>query len=293
MEYIRGFAMMDLWYRCIEYALPFSWAHYDFMKNALLALVLLTPLFALVGTMVVSNRMAFFSDVLGHSALTGIALGVWWGISEPFWPMFIFIVALALLINAFKDIGGESTDTTLGVFFAVAVALGVVLLSKGGGFAKYSGFLIGDILAITTQQIVILGVVFAAVVWFWVRWGNDLMFIAVNPVLARSRGINVSWVQAAFVVVLAVIVAISIKMVGILIINSLLVLPAASARILAGSMRSYTLLSIAVSLVSGIAGLICSYYWGTATGATIVLFCAGWYILFMVYAKAMRKGKIA
>ena len=277
--------MMDLYHRIIEVVLPFSWVKYDFMKNAILAVIFIAPLFSLLGTIVVNNRMAFFSDVLGHSALTGIALGVLLGVSDPFWPMLIFIVALAVVINFFKGITGGSSDTTLGVFFAIAVSLGIVILSKGGGFNKFTTYLIGDILAISNSEIIMIVGLFILVFVYWIFLGNKLILISVNPVLAKSRGINVLLVETSFVVILAIVVAISIKLIGILVINSLLVLPPASARIFSKNVRIFTLSSILISLFSSIAGIITSYYLGTATGATIVLFCAIFYILASVSAR--------
>jgi len=271
--------MIDTYYKIIEMIFPFSWAQYDFMKNALLALFFIAPLFALLGTLVVGKRMAFFSDVLGHSALTGIALGVVLGSREPFWPMLIFIVALAILINLFKGLTQASSDTVLGVFFAMTVALGVVILSRWGGFNRFTGYLIGDILAISRLQIYGLIAISAVVLWYWMYFGNNLMLISVNSVLARTRGVRVFWMETGFVVLLAIVVAVSIRLIGILMVNSLLILPAAASRNISGNMRAYTLWSIAISLISALGGLALSYYLGTATGATIVLFCAGFYLL--------------
>lgn len=281
--------MMEAYYKIIENILPFVWIKYDFMKNALLAVVCVTPLFALVGTMVVGKRMAFFSDVLGHSALTGIALGVLLGFRDPFWAMLVFIVVLAVAVNAFKGITKGSSDTVLGVFFAVVVALGIVILSKGGGFSKFTSYLIGDILAVSPPQIIRFAALSMAVTAYWAVFGNNLVVISVNQVLARSRGVRVLLVETSFVVVIALLVAFSIRLVGILMINSLLVLPAAAARNIAGNVRDYTFLSIAISLFSGISGLVLSYYWGTSTGATIVLVCAGCYLVSAAAGKCRGK----
>lgn len=258
-------------------SLPLEWAGYGFMRHALLAVILVSPLFALVGTMVISNRMAFFSDVLGHSALTGIAIGVVLGLGDPFWAMTAFAVILAVAVNLFKGATRAASDTVLGVFFALTVALGIVLLSRGGGFARYTSYLIGDILAVDAAQLARLAAFFIAVLLYWVLLGNRLFLVSLNPSLARSRGVAVFWIETSFTVLLALLVILSIRLVGILIINSLLILPAAAARILARSLLGYTLWAIAISLFSGIGGLIVSYYWGTASGATIVLLAAAFY----------------
>lgn len=266
-----------------------SWWQYDFMRNALLAVLLMTPLFALVGTAVVSKHLAFFSDVLGHSALTGIALGVLLGMSDPFWAMLIFIVILAITVNIFKTITHASADTTLGVFFAITVAAGVMILSRGGGFSKFTGYLIGDILVISPKQLAVMAIFFLLILIYWFLFGNKLFLISVNPTLARSRGVNVTFVETSFVIVLAILVAVSLRIIGILMINSLLVLPAAAARNLATDTRRYTLWSILISVVSGICGLIISYFWGTASGATIIIFCAAFYFLGILRGKLKKR----
>ncbi|MFA5275748.1 MAG: metal ABC transporter permease [Candidatus Omnitrophota bacterium] len=276
--------IINLWYKLLD-MLPFSWTHYIFMKNALLAVLLITPCFALLGTMVVNNRMAFFTDVLGHSALTGIALGVLLGFYDPTLPMIILAVVLAVSINLLKNVTRASIDTILGVFMAFMVALGIVILSRRGGFVKYTNYLIGDILAVSPQQIVLFFIVAAVVLAYWYAAGNALMLTSVNPSLARSRAVNTFFIETSFAILLALVVMVSIRLAGILIINSLLVLPAAASRNLARNMHTYTKWAIVISILSGVTGLIASYYWGTSSGATIVLFACVCYAISALFAK--------
>lgn len=272
-------------YSIIDTLLPFEWTEFGYMKNALLAILIITPLFGLVGTMIVNNKMSFFSDALGHSALTGIAIGVLMGIDNYIISMMGFALLFALCISAVMDSGNSSADTIIGVFSSTGLALGVVLLSASGGFAKYSGYLIGDILTVQPEEIVLLAVIFIAVVLLWVLFFNRYMLTSINADLAASKGIKVRLMEKFFVVVVAVIVTVTIKWVGILIINSLLVLPAAAARNIAKSMRSYHFIAILISLFSGVSGLILSYYMGTAAGGTIVLIAA---VIFFVSFFASR-----
>ena len=279
--------IIDVWYRAVD-LLPFSWAHYDFMKSALLAVLLITPLFALLGTMVVVNRMVFFTDVLGHSALTGIAIGAVLGLREPTLSMMLVAVALAAGITALKSFTKTSMDTVLGVVFSFVVALGIVILSRQGGFVKYTHYLIGDVLAVNAGDIIFLLVMSFLVLAYWYIAANALTLTSVNDSLARSRMVKTFLVELSFAALLALVVMVSIRLVGILIINSLLVLPAAASRNLTRNMHTYTLWAVLISVVSGIAGLIQSYYWGTASGATIVLFAAAFYGLSLVVGKWLR-----
>lgn len=273
---------MDIWYLVIDRLLPFAWAHHNFMKNALMAVLLVGPMFAIMGTMIVNNKMAFYSDTIGHSALTGIAIGILLGFQDPLWIMVIFSVLLAIAISLLKYYTTASTDTVIGAVSASMVALGIVVLSHGGGFAKFSRFLIGDVLSITPQEMYLLAIALAAIILLWATMFNKFLLTSVNPTLARSRGIPVRLVETLFCIATAVVVTISIQWVGILIINSFLILPAAAARNVTANMKQYHVISVLITLVSGITGLLLSYYWATATGATIALVAALFYLITLV-----------
>ncbi len=274
---------MDVWYFLIDKFLPFECLQHMFMKNALLAVLLATPIFGILGTMIVNNKMAFFSDAIGHSALTGIAIGVILGIGDPLWAMVIFSVLLGFAILTVKNANTASSDTVIGVFAFSAVALGVVILSRAGGFAKYSTYLIGDLLSITPENLLMLTLLLLFTVILWIFILNKLLLVSINRSLAKSRGVNAILVEYLFTFVIAIVVTISIQWVGLLIINSLLVLPAAAARNLAVNTRQYHALSVLFSVISGILGLILSYFLGTATSATIVLICSGFFILTFMF----------
>ena len=262
---------MDTVYHIMEALLPFQWMSYDFMKNALLAVLIITPLFALLGTIIVNNKLAFFSDALGHSAFTGIGLGIILGVANTRLVMVVFAIMFALLLNRIKRKNTVSTDTIISVFSSLGTALGLVILSRGGNFSKYSSLLVGDILSITAKEIAMLMGIFCVAVLFWVLAFNRLHAMSVNETLARSKGIRTELIDNLFVVIIALIIMLSIRWVGILIINALLILPAASSRNLSENMREYHLFSVIISMFSGVLGLILSYYNNTAAGPTIVL----------------------
>ena len=261
---------MELIYDGMDALLPFAWMEYTFMKNALLAILLMTPLFGLLSTMVVSSRMAFFSDSLGHGAFTGIAIGALVGLFSPLTSLLIFSVLFALLITWIKHRTAASADTVIGVFSSTAIAVGLMVMSHGGSFAKFSPLLIGDILSITPADLGGLLAVNAFVLIGWVFLFNRLLLLSVNASLARSRGISTIAVESVFAGLLAIVVAVSIQWVGILIINALLVLPGAAARNIARSVKEYHVASVALALLSGLIGLFTAYYFGIAAGAAIV-----------------------
>ena len=147
---------MNAIYAVMDALLPFEWLHYSFMKNALLAMLLITPLFGMLGTMAVDNKMAFFSDALGHSALTGIAIGVVLGMQSQMAAMLIFGILWAILITFVRHHSKMSADTIISVFSSTSIALGLVILSRGGAFAKYSSVLVGDVLSVTQGDLLAL-----------------------------------------------------------------------------------------------------------------------------------------
>ena len=277
---------MSLWYWFCD-ILPIEMLRWDFMKNALLALLLMAPLFGLMSTMIVTGRMSFFSDALGHSAFTGIAIGAICGMSAPTWAAVLFSVVFALIFSYVRSRSNQAADTLIGVFSSTAVALGIFIATIGGGsFTKYNKYLIGDILSVTPTEIGLLALVLLAVLVFWVLCANRLTLTAIHPQLAASRGIPVGLSQTLFTVAIAVVVTLSISSVGLLILNSLMVLPGASARNVSKNLRQYHGFSVLFALLAGIGGLTVSYYLGCSAGAAISLILA----VFFTAAFALRKG---
>lgn len=248
-----------------------SWLEYDFMKQALIAVLIITPLFGILGTMIVNNKMAFFSDALGHSALTGMAIGVLFGIKDTNISMIIFAIIFALLLNKISSSIKGATDTIISVFSSCSMAIGLAILSKGGNFSKYSSLLVGDILSITKKEILYLVLIFIATLVFWILCYNQLQAVSLHRTLAKSRHIRVSLMENLFSIFIALVVMLSIKWVGILIINALLILPAASSRNISGNVREYHLFAVIFSMFSGVLGLMISYFTNVATGPMIVI----------------------
>ena len=265
---------MEAIYSVLGSILPLEAYQYNFMKNAFLAILLLTPLLGLLGTMAVNHQMAFFSDALGHSALTGIGLGIILGLRNDLVAMLVFGIIWAILICVIKQSGSASADTVISVFSSTSVAAGLLILARGGKFAKYSALLIGDILAVTPGDLLWLLLALVATLALWALLYNSLLLTSVDSFLARSRGIKTRLVECAFVVMVAVAVMLSIRWVGVMLINALLILPAAAGRNLARSSRQHAAWSVGLALFSGLSGLTLSYYLDTSAGASIVLVSA-------------------
>ena len=278
---------MTLWYALCD-ALGAEFLSMNFMKNALLAVIVMAPLFGLLSTMIVTGKMSFFSDALGHSGFTGIAIGVLCGAALPIWWAVGLAVAFALLFSFVRSRSSQSADTIIGVFSSTAVALGIFIATMGGGsFTKFNKYLIGDILSVTPGEIGALALVLLAVAALGVLCSNHLILTAIHPQLASSRGVKTARNETLFTVVIAVVVTLAMSWVGLMVINSLLVLPAASARNVAKNVRQYHLFSVLGALVASVAGLILAYYLGCSAGATIALLLA----LFFAVTFALRRTR--
>ncbi|MBE6924829.1 MAG: metal ABC transporter permease [Ruminococcaceae bacterium] len=277
---------MSIWYWVCD-RIPLEMLRWGFMRNALLAILLMAPLFGILSTMIVTGRMSFFSDALGHSAFTGIAIGCICGIAAPTWVAVVFSLVFALLFSFVRSRSNQAADTLIGVFSSTAVALGIFIATLGGGsFTKYNKYLVGDILSVTPAEIGMLALVLVFVLVFWVIYSNRLTLTAIHPQLASSRGIPVGLSQTVFTAAIAVVVTLSISSVGLLILNSLLVLPAASARNVAKNLKQYHLLAVLFALFAGVAGLVISYFWGASAGAAISL------ILALIFAMTFLMRKV-
>ena len=277
-------------YAVMDALLPLEALRFPFMKNAFLAVVLITPLLALLGTMAVNQQMAFFSDALGHSALTGVGLGILLGVSNDLLSLMVFGVVWALAICLIKQTGAASTDTVISVFSSASVAGGLLILSMGGGFAKHSALLVGDVTAVQPADLAWLAGALVVGVVLWMLMYNPLLLTGINASLARSRGIRTRLTECAFVVLVALVVMLAIRWVGVMLINALLILPAAAGRNLARNSRQHALISAVIALVCGVAGLLSAYAWrGASAGAAIVLYAAAAYVLSLGVRHLVRR----
>ena len=275
-------------YGVLNALLPFECFHWNFMKNALLAILLLTPLLALLGTMAVNRRMAFFSDALGHSALAGVGLGMLLGVQSELISMIVFGILWAVAISRINRAGGESADTIISVFSSTGIAVGLLILSRNGSFSKYSALLAGDVLSVRPGDLFWLLLALPLGVGAWAILYNKLLLTAVNPALAQSRGIRTQWVEYAFVSLVAVAVMLSIRWVGVLLINALLILPAAAARNIARTAAQHALFSVIIGVACGVIGLVAAYYLDTGVGAAVVLCAALCYAVTLLFRRRVR-----
>jgi len=240
-------------------------------QRALLIGLILGTLMAILGVLVVLRRMSFFADAIGHSALTGIALGILLAI-DPLWAAMAFAMLVAALIAVAKNYSRLPLDTLLAVFFPSAVALGVILVQLSPGYqADLVSFLFGDILSVGPLDVWVAIGLAVIVIGVMLGAGKSLVYIAFDETLAKVDGVPVKAFEILLLVLLAMVVAASIKIVGIILVTALMVIPAASAQNLARSLVSMFALSIVISILAVVSGMLVSAALGVPSGPAVVL----------------------
>ena len=270
--------------------LPFECLEPRFMRRALLALLLLTPMTSMLGVQVTLFRMAFFSDAVGHSAFAGVAIGLILG-APPDAAMLAFGVFVGIAVMAVQRTSGLSADTAIGIIFSAVVAFGLAVVSRASGLARQMGqFLYGDILTVGDGEMAALALLLALLLLFEIAGWNRLLAMALSPVTAKVVGIHTAFWHYLFAGLLALVVMFSVRAVGVLLMTALLVVPAATARNLARGAGAMFWWAVVVGVSSGAAGLLLSAqeWLATASGATIVLVACAWFAASCV-VRAWRK----
>jgi len=260
-----------------------------FIQRALLAALFLGPLCPLLGVFVTARRMAFFSDTISHGALTGVALGFWFGMADPTLPLIAFSLLIAGGIIWLRKRTELLTDTIMALLLSGSVAVGMIILSllkrRPGDI---HGFLFGDILAIGAQE-VWLGAALLGVVGIGIfLWLNDLSLITVQEEMAHVCGVPVRRLNFIFVIVLTLTVAVTIRLLGIILVTSLIVIPPATARSLSRNLRQQILLSVVVGLVGAVGGMLLSYPLDVPCGPMIVVTCIALFVASLA-VRAIRR----
>lgn len=241
--------------------------------------ILVSIVLGLSGTMVVHNKIAFFSDALGHCTFTGVALGHLLGIKNYEFSILLFSILFSFLISNLIEKSKSSADTVISVFSSAGLSLGIFILTLNSSLSNYSDFFVGDILSITKKDILGIFGLLVFVILFWIFMFNKFLISSLNKDLAVSKLINYKFYRTSFIVLIAIVISFAIRWVGILLINSLLTLPAAASKNISKSMKQYLFLSILFSILSGFFGFIISYFAGSSSAPVIVLFATLLYFI--------------
>ncbi|HEX9877421.1 MAG TPA: metal ABC transporter permease [Gammaproteobacteria bacterium] len=268
--------------------LPLSF-QYGFVINAVFCALLIGPVLGGVGTMVVVKRMAFFSQAIGNAAMTGVAIGVLLGESytEPYVSMFSFCILFGLILNYTKGRTAISSDTLIGVFLSISLAVGASLLlfvSARVNTHILEAVLFGSVLTVSDTDINVLLVVTIAALGVGVPLFNRFLLASLNPSLARVRGVRVRVLEYVFVLLITILTVACLKIVGAVLVEALLLIPAAAARNVIRSMKGFVFLSMAISTISCIAGVVVPMQFDLPlpSGGAIIMVAAGFFLLTMI-----------
>ncbi|MEH6455351.1 MAG: zinc ABC transporter permease subunit ZnuB [Cocleimonas sp.] len=258
----------------------------DFLIRALLAGLLVAIIAGPLGVFILWRRMAYFGDTLSHSAILGVALGLMLSINVKVGILFSTLLVATLLIYSQRQ-KKLASDTILGIISHSALSLGLVLISFVEGVrVDIESWLFGDILAVSWNDLGFIalgvGIVTAVLLAIW----KPLLSLTVHEELALVEGVNVTLISAIYTLLIAVLVAIAMKIVGALLITALLIIPAATSRQFAHTPEQMALLSIGIGMLAVILGLCASFYSDTPAGPSIVVSATVLFLMSQVFKKA-------
>lgn len=242
-----------------------------FIQRALIAGVIMAVVLGYLGVFVVLRRMAFFGSGVAHASLSGVAAGLLAG-WYPLYTALMVGVLFAVLVYYLERKSDMSGDTIIGMLFAGGMALGVVLMSLGSGYQpELMSFLFGNILAIIPQDLYVIGGLSVASFIFFFVYRREMTLLALDTELAHVSGVNTERYLLIMYILLAIVVVLGIKVVGVVLVSALLTIPVSSGRLIARSFRELTILTILISVVGMVAGIVVSYVLNLPMGPTIVL----------------------
>ena len=251
---------------------------YGFGVNALLAGLMIGPVLGGLGTLVVVKRFAFFSEAVGHAALTGVAIGILLGepYTGPYGSLFGYCLLFGILLNFLRNRTGLSPDTLIGVFLSVSLALGASLLLMLAGKINVhilENVLFGSVLTVSGQDLVVLGIVAILVLALALPLYNRIMLASFNPQLAAVRGVAVKTLDYLFVVLVTLVTVAAVKVIGAILVGALLVIPAAAARLVSQSLKGFFFLSVLIATISTLFGILLPIVFDlpVPSGAAIIL----------------------
>lgn len=251
---------------------------YGFVINALIAGLMIGPVLGGLGTLVVVKRFAFFSEAVGHAALTGVAIGILLGepYTGPYGSLFGYCLLFGILLNFLRNRTGLSPDTLIGVFLSVSLALGASLLLMLAGKINVhilENVLFGSVLTVSPHDLLVLGIVAVLVLALALPLYNRIILASFNPQLAAVRGVAVKTLDYLFVVLVTLVTVASVKVIGAILVGALLVIPAAAARLVSQSLKGFFFASVLIATLSTLLGILLPIVFDlpVPSGAAIIL----------------------
>lgn len=261
--------------------------NYPFMVRAIVAGIITGALAGFIGVFVVLRKMSFYANAIAHASLSGVALGFLLSV-DPFLSAMVVGSLISLGIGYLFHKTSLFMDTAIGVFLPVSMAIGIILFGLTRGYKpELISYLFGSILSVSLSNLLLSSIIGIVFLIFAIIVFKDLTMISFDVECARARGINVTLIDTFFLIFLSLIVVIGTKTVGIVLISALIVIPAASARLISRSFKEMIIYSVAFGVISSFLGLTASYYTNLPSGATIVV------ILSLIFTLSLLKQRMS
>ena len=249
----------------------FDLFQYGFMQRSLISAIAIAVICSVVGLFLVLKRHSLFGDALAHVAFGGISLGLFIGI-YPLWTAYIVAILSAVGVNKLRESTKIPPDSSIAVLLTSGLAIGVILISISGGFTlNLFSFLFGNILLVSVDDVIIILITDAIVIPVIYVLYKKLVLIIFDENQAKVSGLNVSWINTLFIILASITIIASIRLVGVLLISSLIVVPNITALMFGKGFKKTIFISCAISVFSVVFGIIISYYSNLAPSGTIVL----------------------
>jgi len=256
-----------------------------FIQRALFAGLILAILSGILGVMTIIRRASFYGDAVAHSSLAGVSIGLALGI-YPLFTALIYSILIALLLPTLKKKWHLSLDNLLGIVLPISMSFGVLIFSLLPGYQpEMMSFLFGNLLTIQVQEIYLLLFVFIFAVVVFIKFLPKLLITSIDEEYASILGLKVRRLQRLYEVLLAVVIVSGVKLVGVVLINALLIIPASAGKSIASSLKSWLVITPIISLVVVLGGIIISMIIDTPPGATIALFSGLVFIFIQMFIK--------
>ena len=276
--------------------LPAMFEH-AFMVRGMMAALIVGPVLGAMGTVVVTRKLAFFTQTVGNASLTGVALGLLFGepIESTYAGLYGFCLIIALLMTYVKNRARVSNDTVIGVVLAQVLGIGIlmlVLVTKQFNVHQIEGILFGSLITLNKNDLIFLIIISMIAMVVGGIIFNRTMLSSFNPILAKARGVRPVFIEYVFITVLTAVIVASLKLVGSLLVLVLMVVPAAGAQNIAKNLVQFFWLTIIFSTVSTVIGLLASGLWPVPTGASIVLVASIVFYSTLALKPILGKGEI-
>lgn len=263
---------------------------YDFMRRALVVGIMLAVIIPMIGLVMINRKTSMIGDALSHSSLAGIAMGLIFSIN-PMWTSLIFCILGAFAIDIIRKRFKEFGDMATAIIMSFGIGLAAILSDFAKGGKSFESYLFGSITTVSSDDLILVGIIFILVVLMSLYFYNALLFISINPIMARLAGVKVKTVNSVFTFLTAVTIAISAKIVGALMITSLMVIPVATALLTSKSYKKTYLLSLVYSVIFMLVGITISFYYGLKPGGAIVMIAIGTLVIVAIFKKLIEKIK--